>query len=284
MTEIAARSPRPHAYLVAGGGGGMRSTIILRLIAQELAERDIPVTPIDGITGYGSEQEVKYPSWQLADLQDHVRAQPERTPVLLIAHCIGTVAALGAAEQWESERPVGLVSIAPPLPSPRHTVATPQSQKKRSENDTRMRVVDLPEDALDYAVMTESTAQINPQYFEDLYRADDLELRLRAGVEAGRAAVFAAEYDWNVVSPQRIQSWHDDWRSMHTSETFEALQARAPIVSGAAHGLYLSPRTGSDVSQAANLHFQAANVTQLVNVGLDLLTVPEAFAASQQAA
>jgi len=262
----------------------MRSTIIMRLISQELSDRDIPVTPVDGIAGYGSEQQVKYPSWQLADLRKSILARSEQTPVLLIAHCIGTVAALGAAEQLADERTVGLISIAPPLPSPHDTVHTPQSRKKRSENDTRMQVIDLPEGAVDYSVTTASTARIDPQYFEDMRQAGNLELRLRSRVEAGRAAVYAAEHDWNVASPRRVRAWHEDWRATYGPETFEALQARAPVVANAAHGLYLSPRSGDDISPEADRRFQSDNVTRLVDAGLELLAAPDATAAYRRAA
>jgi hypothetical protein len=59
--------------------------------------------------------------------------------------------------------------------------------------------------------MTESRARIDPQYFTDIYNADNLELRLRTKVETHSAAVYAPEHDWNTMSPLSVRAWHDDW-------------------------------------------------------------------------
>lgn len=271
MSELSKQSPSPYAYLVAGGGGGMRSTIILRMIAQELAGRGIPYAAIDGITGEGDEQMVKYPSLQVEDMAGRIAEHPEGTPLLFISHCIGTVAALNTVERLEGLHPTSLVSIAPPLPSPYNTISTPQSTKKRTENNTLMRVVDLPEGAVDYSVVTESVARIDPQYFADMRKADDLEVRLRGHVEAGNAAVFAPEHDWNVDSPERVRAWHNEWNATLPADIAGALQARAPIVYDAAHGLYVSPRSGREVTTEQDVKFQMSNVTDVVDMGLEML-------------
>jgi hypothetical protein len=120
--------------------------------------------------------------------------------------------------------------------------------------------------------MTESVAKIDPRYFTDIHDAGDLEVRLRARVEAGNAAVFAPEHDWNVDSPRRIQAWHSEWDSTHAPDIAQSLQARAPIVYDAAHGLYISPRSGREVSTEEDVAFQMGNVTQLVDIGLGMLS------------
>lgn len=276
MIEVVKDSPKPHAYLVAGGGGGMRSTIILRMLARELGNRGIPYTPIEGINGVGDSQKVWHPSLQVRDMNASIRRHPEGTPLLFVSHCIGTVAALASLESYADDHPVGLVSVAPPLPSPRSTIMTPQSRKKRSQGDTLMRVVDLPEGAVDYTVMTESVAQISPEYFADIHAADDLQERLRAQIEAGRASIFAPEHDWNTESPETVATWHDEWRSKLPDNEFEVLRRRANVVDNAAHGLYISPRSGLDVSTEEDLQFQMNNVRQVIDTGLGLLANPEA--------
>lgn len=270
MTEVLEQST-PHTYLVAGGGGGMRSTIVLRLLAQELADRGLPYTVVEGISGHGDEQSVHPPSLQARDLKAHIATQPETTPLLFVSHCIGTIAALQTVEQLANTRATALVSVAPPLPSPGNTIGTPQSQRKRSENDTLMRVIDLPPGALDYSDMTESQARIDPQYFADIHAAHDLEARLRAQVEVGSAALFAPEHDWNVDSPQRVRSWHEDWRAHLPIGKTALLLARAAIVPDAAHGLYISPRSGREFTAEDNVAFQLANVSAVIDTGLEVL-------------
>lgn len=261
----------PHAYLVAGGGGGMRSTIILRLLAQELDARSISYTTVEGIEGRGDAQTVKYPSWQAKELEAHLQSQPEAQPALLLSHCIGTVAALQTLESQAKKRPVSLVSIAPPLPSPHDTIHQPQSQKKRSENNTRMRVVDLPEGATDYSVMSESLASIDPQYFSDMRDADDLGPRLMTSVATGQAAVFAPEYDWNVGSPKQVEAWHQQWRDTLDPDQAQLLTSRAHIVPDAAHGLYVSPRSARLVTPEQDIQFQVDNINHVIDTGIGLL-------------
>jgi hypothetical protein len=263
--------PVPHAYLVAGGGGGMRSTIILRLLAEELTERKIPYTPIEGIRGLNDKQQVHVHSEQVRDMEADIAERPEDTPILFITHCIGTVAGLQTFQKVSDSRPASLVSIAPPLPSPLGTIMTPPSLKKRSHNDTLMRVVDLPPDAIDYSVFTESKARINPQYFTDMRDAADLEEHLRVSVESGRAAVYAPQYDWNTDSPQTVSAWHDRWQRTLSADAARAAQARAVIVPHAAHGLYISPRSGEIITPEADIQFQSQNVSNLVAAGLALV-------------
>ncbi len=272
MTELLPEQPAPHVYLVAGGGGGQRSTIVLRMIAEQLRGQDITYTAIDGISGSGDSQMVRYPSLQLQDIEASVQQQPEGTPLLFISHCIGTVAALGAVDKYAQTRNTSLVSIAPPLPSPRNTLAQPQSQSKRIDQNSRMRVIDIPETAKDYSVIAESFARIDPQYFVDIQAADDLEPRLRAVVESGNAAVYAPEHDWNVDSPRTISKWHEHWHATLPEDTARQLQSRTPVVQDAAHGLYISGRrTGLELTPEERDMFQSNNVQQVISTGLDLL-------------
>jgi len=270
VSEALGQSPA-HAYLVAGGGGGMRSTIILRMLAEELTERKIPYTAIEGIQGTGKDQRVHVPSQQVHDMLADIAERPKDAPILLIAHCIGTVAGLQTLEKIADERPAGLVAIAPPLPSPLHTIMTPQSSKKRSKDDTLMRVVDLPPGAVDYSVMTESQAHLSPQYFADIAAADDLAFRLRARVELGNAAAIAPEYDWNVESPRTVADWHKKWQHIAPADELTMLKQRAVLVPNAAHGLYISPRSGMEITPEADTQFQAQNVNHAVDVGLELI-------------
>ncbi|HEY5667897.1 MAG TPA: hypothetical protein VIR03_01905 [Candidatus Saccharimonadales bacterium] len=266
--------PGPQTYLVAGGGGGMRSTIILRILAQELSARGLPFTPIDGVQGQGGAQAIRHPTLQVQDIEANVGRLHERTPLLVIAHCVGTVAALEVVERLSDTRPAALVSIAPPLPSPRHTIETPQSMKKRSDGGTRMRVVDLPDGALDYSNMTESAAKIDPQYFVDMYAADDLEARLRRMVEGRNATVFAPALDWNVASPARVRAWHKEWDAALPAGDAADLRSRAVVVADSTHGLYVSPRSGLTVTAEEDIAFQRANANAVIDAGLLLLNRP----------
>lgn len=274
MSELQEIPPKPHAYLIAGGGGGLRSTIILRLITQELTAQDIDYTCIEGLyADDNGTQNVCYPSLQRELIKSDIEKRADNKPLLFIAHCIGTIAALSAVEEYEATRPVGLVSVAPPLSTPRSTIMRPQSQSKRSANGTLMRTVDLPEGAINYSEITEGIAKIDPQYFKDIDAAEDTQVRLRDRVATGRAAVYAPEYDWNLGSPICVDSWHTEWRSTRSADEAALLESRAIIVPNAAHGLYLSPRGAyADITDAENIIYQRKNVKRLVNTGVDLLS------------
>lgn len=269
----------PHVYLVAGGGGGMQSTIILRLLAQELSQCELDYSVIEGIyLDEDGAQKIKHPSLQTRALKSDIDKQPEDTPILLIPHCIGTIAAMNAMDQCISDRPVGLVSIAPPLPSPRSTIAQPQSVAKRFMNNSLMRVVKLPEGALDYSEYTESFADIDPQYFKDMNSAESLGERLRERVVRGQAGLFAPEHDWNTGSPDCVKGWHDEWQATLSADEAAVLQQRTPVVEDAAHGLYISPRSvDGPVSPEDDIAFQMHNVRQVIDTGLNILSTQQSF-------
>ncbi len=263
----------PHVYLVAGGGGGMQSTIILRLLAQELSRRELGYSVIEGMyLDRDGVQKIRHPSLQATVLEDDIATLPEASPVLLIPHCIGTVAAMNVMERHADERPVGLVSIAPPLPSPRSTIAQPQSIAKRFMDNSLMRVVALPEGALDYSEYTESFADIDPQYFKDMNNAESLGARLRERVAQGQAGLFAPEHDWNTGSPDCVKGWHDEWHATLPAEEASMLRQRTPVVKDAAHGLYISPRSvDGPIPLEDDIAFQMHNVRRVINTGLELI-------------
>jgi hypothetical protein len=135
---------------------------------------------------------------------------------------------------------MSLVSIASPLPTSRNTIMQLQSQSKRSVNNTVMRVVRLSDGAVDYSSITESEAYISLQYFADIH-ADDEGVRLRERV--------APELDWNTASPCEVRS-------------------RATIITDATHGLYISPRSGREVTAEENVRFQVDNAANVIEIGL----------------
>lgn len=257
----------PHTFVVAGAGGGAKSSIVLRLLADELSERSIDYTPIDGIYREETSLHVKYPSLQVEDISEKIDQLPPERPVLFVAHCIGTVAAMRALEEHDSARPVGLVSISPPLPSPQATIMQPNSVNKRFEDNTRMRIVSLPEGATDYTEREEHVAHISEQYFEDIEAAHDLPERLHHNIEMGKAVLRAADADWNQASPATVRNWHADWQHSLPADRSQELLKRAPIVENATHGLYMPLASSSEES----LRFQRQNVIDALDAGLTLL-------------
>lgn len=258
-------SELPHAYLVAGGGGSIHTTILLRLLAAQLESQHQPYTVVEGLTGYGDDLSVRYPSLQVEDILEHAESHDRK--VLFVAHCIGTIAALRAFESLSADRPAALTAIAPPLPSPYHTTSTPQSQKKRFENDTRMTVIGLTPGALYPSEEASRLAAISPRYFEEIQEAHDVDTQLRLHVEQGRAAIFSAQHDWNTESPATVARWHDDWRQSDRHDFIE----RARIVEDAAHGLHLSPMSGREITPDINAAFQNAQLAQVIATGNDLV-------------
>lgn len=262
----------PHVYLAAGAGGGMRSTIALRVAAGELSERQVSYTVVEGIDYTSVEPVVRKPSEQAAEIIADAKERDEDQPLLIIAHCMGTVAALSAIESLPAHRKTALVSIAPPLRNPRETVSMPQAMSKLKGGSGMLRIVNLPAGAVDYSVREEVAARIGADYFEEVDAAHDLDVRLKTAVEVGGTALMAAECDWNTGSPRTVAAWHRTWRASETAEIASKLSALTPIIPGAAHGLYLSPQAGGlDVTQEVSLAYQRMHVSEAISMGADLL-------------
>lgn len=204
------RDNQTYAIGVAGGGANIdTASIAFTYIRNHLADMDIPFTPIHGVeTTTDNQQRVRPASQQLAELTRYIDTTEPNAHILLIAQCLGTIAALSALEQYQSTRSIALSVFSPPLTTPRHTVSQPKSRDKRSANDTRMRIVDFaPGKMGDFTQLVETSATIPPRYLEDIDAAHDIDKRLRAATAMGNMAIFATSHDWNMASPDTIADW-----------------------------------------------------------------------------
>ena len=260
-----------HTFIVSGGGGGMEYSILTRLIARSLTERQIPYTSIDGISGLNGDRIVKYPSLQIDEISRNIETHPKGMKYVFMGHCIGTVAALGAFEKIYQKNSASLVSISPPFPSPRHTLLQPASAKKRSQNNTLMKIAKLSEGAFDTVKAQDGFARIDPHYFEQLHKEDDVEIRLRRLVEIGHAAVFSPEYDWNNLSPHSIRNWHEEWSTSLSIDDARSLKEKAKIIPNAAHGLNISTMAMSNFTTKDNLDFQTNNANHVIETGIKIV-------------
>lgn len=259
-----------HALLIAGGGAwALSSTVLWRLMAQELQQHDIPFTPVDGLYTNAGELIVKPASKQYEEAQAFINQLPAGTDILLFTQCLGSVAALNLLESADPDRNTVLGVISPPLPTPAATLQQPKSQVKRSERDRIMHVSYFANNSFDFADLINGQARIDPSYLEENRAAATLEKRLRHAVETATAAVFATEYDWNTGSPPTVQAWRNDWAAtLHPRET-DPLASRAIILPSTAHSLNRSDSI--KLPREEQLMFQQANVQQVLKRTLRLL-------------
>lgn len=230
-------------FCVGGGGSHLtRGSVAFNHIKNTLSEYNITPHNIHGVTTDATDLRVRSPSEQYEEIMDNMsdgaKEKGEKGPVLLIAQCMGTIAAHQAlSSMTEKNINTALVTFSPPLPNPGQVVQLPNSRKRRRHNDTEMQCPTFPNDKIgDFDALCHEWLPIPPEYFYDIQEAHGLEHQLHQSVEVGRAAVIAAERDWNTNTPLIVSGWRRSWqlRGLH-----EARQ-RAIIIPKAGHSLHPS--------------------------------------------
>jgi len=95
----------------------------------------------------------------------------------------------------------------------------------------------FPDDKIgDFDALCHEWLPIPPEYFYGIQEAHGLEHQLHQSVEVGRAAVIAAERDWNTNTPLIVSSWRRSWqlRGLHGA------RQRAIVIPEAGHSLHPS--------------------------------------------
>lgn len=197
-------------------------------------------------------------------MSDGAKEKGEEGPVLLIAQCMGTIAAHQALLSMTEENiNAALVTFSPPLPNPDEVIKLPNSRKRRRHNDTEMQCPTFPDGKIgDFSVLHHEWLPIPQKYFHDIQETRDLEKQLHQSVEIGRAAVIAAERDWNTNTPLIVSSWRRSWqlRGLHGA------RQRAIVIPGAGHSLHPS---GENKHLAPLSQRQACQL--VVDAGLKIL-------------
>jgi hypothetical protein cdiviTM7_00190 len=254
------------AFCVGGGGSHLeRGSVAFNYINRTLSNYDITSHNVHGVTDDTTSSRVRSPSEQYEEIMDNVSDRGKEGPVLLIAQCMGTIAAHQALLSMTEENiNTALVTFSPPLPNPSEVIKLPNSRKRRRHNDTEMQCPMFPDGKIgDFSVLRHEWLPIPRKYFHDIQETRDLEEKLRQSVEIGRAAVIAAERDWNTSTPLIVSSWRRSWqlRGLH-----EARQ-RAIIVPKAGHSLHPS---GKNKHLAPLSQQQACQL--VVDTGLRILS------------
>ena len=262
---------RPITTFCIGGGGShlTRGSVAFNHIKNTLSKYNITPHNIHGVTTDAASLRVRSPSEQYEEIMDSIpigaKEEGEKGSVLLIAQCMGTIAAHQALSSMTEEGiDAALVAFSPPLPSPDKVIQLPNSRKRRRNNDTEMQCPTFPDGKIgDFSVLRHEWLPITQKYFHDIQETRDLEEKLRQSVEIGRAAVIAAERDWNTSTPLIVSSWRRSWqlRGLH-----EARQ-RAIIVPKAGHSLHPS---GENKHLAPLSQRQACQL--VVDTGLKILS------------
>ena len=257
-------------FCVGGGGSHLtRGSVAFNHIKNTLSEYHITPHNIHGVTTDATDLRVRSPSEQYEEIMDNMsdgaKEKGEKGPVLLIAQCMGTIAAHQAlSSMTEKNINTALVTFSPPLPNPGQVVQLPNSRKRRRHNDTEMQCPTFPNDKIgDFDALCHEWLPIPPEYFYDIQEAHGLEHQLHQSVEVGRAAVIAAERDWNTNTPLIVSGWRRSWqlRGLH-----EARQ-RAIIIPKAGHSLHPS---GENKHLAPLSQQQACQL--VVDTGLRILS------------
>lgn len=231
---------RPVTTFCIGGGGShlTRGSVAFNHIKNTLSEYNITPHNIHGVT----DDAVRSPSEQYEEIMDNVpsgaKEKGEEGSVLLIAQCMGTIAAHRALLSMTEENiNAALVTFSPPLPNPDEVIKLPNSRKRRRHNDTEMQCPTFPDGKIgDFDVLCHEWLPIPPEYFYDIQEAHGLEHQLHQSVEVGRAAVIAAERDWNTSTPLIVSSWRRSWQLYGLHEA----RQRAIIAPKAGHSLHPS--------------------------------------------
>lgn len=258
------------AFCVGGGGSHLaRGSVAFNYINRTLSKYDITPHNVHGVTDDMTNSRVRSPSEQYEEIMDSIpigaKEEGEKGSVLLIAQCMGTIAAHQALSSMTEEGiDAALVAFSPPLPSPDKVIQLSNSRKRRRNNDTEMQCPTFPDGKIgDFSVIRHEWLPIPQKYFHDIQETRDLEEKLRQSVEIGRAAVIATERDWNTSTPLIVSSWRRSWqlRGLH-----EARQ-RAIIVPKAGHSLHPS---GENKHLAPLSQQQACQL--VVDAGLKILS------------
>ena len=258
------------AFCVGGGGSHLeRGSVAFNYINRTLSKYDITPHNVHGVTDDTTNSRVRSPSEQYEEIMDSIpigaKEEGEKGSVLLIAQCMGTIAAHQALSSMAEEGiDAALVAFSPPLPSPDKVIQLPNSRKRRRNNDTEMQCPTFPDGKIgDFSVLRHEWLPIPQKYFHDIQETRDLEKQLHQSVEIGRAAVIAAERDWNTSTPLIVSSWRRSWqlRGLH-----EAKQ-RAIIIPKAGHSLHPS---GENKHLAPLSQQQACQL--VVDTGLKILS------------
>ena len=230
-------------FCVGGGGSHLtRGSVAFNYINRTLSNYDITPHNVHGVTDDTTSSRVRSPSEQYEEIMDNmsnrVKEKGEEDSVLLIAQCMGTIAAHQALlSMMEEKVNAALVTFSPPLPSPGEVIQLPNSRKLLRHSNTEMLCPKFPEDKIgDFSALYYELCPIPKEYPQDIQKAQNLGKQLRQSVEIGNAAVIAAERDWNTSTPLIVSSWRRSWqlRGLHEAER------RAIIVPKAGHSLHPS--------------------------------------------
>lgn len=258
------------AFCVGGGGSNLaRGSVAFNYINDALSEYGTAPHNIHGVTTDATSLRVRSPSEQYEEIMDSIpigaKEEGEKGSVLLIAQCMGTIAAHQALSSMTEEGiDAALVAFSPPLPSPDKVIQLPNSRKRRRNNDTEMQCPTFPDGKIgDFDTLRHEWLPIPQEYFRDIKKTHDLEKQLRQSVEVGRAAVIAAGRDWNTNTPLIVSSWRRSWqlRGLHGA------RQRAIVIPKAGHSLHPS---GENKHLAPLSQQQACQL--VVDTGLRILS------------
>lgn len=258
------------AFCVGGGGSHLaRGSVAFNYINDALSEYGTAPHNIHGVTTDATSLRVRSPSEQYEEIMDNMsdraKEKGKEGSVLLIAQCMGTIAAHQALlSMTEESIDAALVAFSPPLPNPGQVIQLPNSRKRRRNNDTEMKCPTFPDGKIgDFDALCHEWLPIPPEYFYGIQEAHGIEHQLHQSVEVGRAAVIAAERDWNTNTPLIVSSWRRSWqlRGLHGA------RQRAIVIPEAGHSLHPS---GKNKHLAPLSQQQACQL--VVDTGLKILS------------
>lgn len=262
---------KPKALIIAGGGSDLdKGSVIGRLIQQNLDARNIPHKSIHGIHTVDNINVVRSPSEQFEEIATELESIQADERILLIAHCIGNIAAQKALDSVLHDPcyDINLLSISPPLPSPAELLNSSKSSSRRKQHEDgtfTMKTMQFKEGHFgDYSQTIVEDSPIPNEYFTDAEKSHDLSERLKLSVELGRAAIIGAQKDWNNKVVPTIEDWQAEWHQNNMDSSVN----RCIIIDKVGHSLNEIKDPGD--SSEIDIEIQKDAINRAIELGLSL--------------
>ncbi|NLA42907.1 hypothetical protein GX865_01990 [Candidatus Saccharibacteria bacterium] len=255
-----------HAIIVAGGGVDLdKSSVAARYIQNHLDDLGIPYKNVSGRESTDGHSVVRTASEQHEEMLDYIHSVEKRSQILIISQCMGTIAAHNTLNLNPiRSQNTGLVVFSPPLNKPSELLSSPTSKRRRRDDDSQMKISEFQDGHFgDFNKLDISWADIPSAYFEEANQAHDLKKHLKLSVESGRAAIVAAQNDWNQAAPQSIQEWRQVWSMQEQAQPLK----NTIIIPNAGHSL----NPTSEFIGHPNSTPQEEACKSVVNLGLSVL-------------
>ncbi len=231
-SNVTKQNGTTEVIMIAGMGNRTSASVMPPMLREQCDALGYTAHSVEGVTtAADGSLETSPPSAQTQEVDSIVANTEPETRVLLVAHCVGAVAAVNYLEANDNPNVRGVL-IAPPLTTPLATINHDQVQRRVEEHDgdPHIAVLDFPsDDPYNFDRLVETKARITPRFLDEITAAssnDDFLRRATALAQTGRLGIVVPSGDWNEGALAAAAYWPG-----------EALQ-----IDGAKHALNMPDR------------------------------------------